>query len=118
LRFTKSKFIIKVLTSKIEKLSFKFLSIPRELTSAFVIERNGSIDKAVFDLNAKIDRLGSDLHTKIDKAVFDLNAKFHRSEESKKIIKEVGHQLLFLPSYSPDLNPIEKHWANLKVYPL
>ena len=43
------------------------------------------------------------------------NASFHRSEETKKIIKEAGHQLLFLPSYSPDLNPIEKYWANLKV---
>lgn len=43
------------------------------------------------------------------------NASFHRSEETKKILKEAGHQLLFLPPYSPDFNPIEKYWANLKV---
>jgi len=43
------------------------------------------------------------------------NASFHRSEESKKLVEAVGCKLLFLPPYSPDLNPIEKCWANLKV---
>ncbi|WP_201527833.1 transposase, partial [Psychrobacter frigidicola] len=26
-----------------------------------------------------------------------------------------GHRLLFLPPYSPDLNPIEKKWAQAKL---
>lgn len=43
------------------------------------------------------------------------NASFHRSEKSKKLVEGVGCRLLFLPPYSPDLNPIEKCWANLKV---
>lgn len=43
------------------------------------------------------------------------NASFHRSEESKKLVEAAGCKLLFLPPYSPDLNPIEKCWANLKV---
>jgi transposase len=43
------------------------------------------------------------------------NASFHRSERSKKLISEAGCKVLFLPPYSPDLNPIEKYWANLKV---
>ncbi|MCP5196991.1 MAG: IS630 family transposase [Gammaproteobacteria bacterium] len=42
------------------------------------------------------------------------NASFHKSEETRSIIEENGHQLLFLPPYSPDLNPIENHWALLK----
>ena len=42
------------------------------------------------------------------------NASFHKSEDTRKIIKENGHQLLFLPPYSPDLNPIENYWAILK----
>ena len=42
------------------------------------------------------------------------NASFHKSEETRSIIKENGHQLLFLPPYSPDLNPIENYWAILK----
>lgn len=43
------------------------------------------------------------------------NASFHRSEESKKLVEAAECKLLFLPPYSPDLNPIEKCWANLKV---
>jgi transposase len=42
------------------------------------------------------------------------NASFHKSEESKRLIEEVGCKLLFLPAYSPDLNPIEIFWANFK----
>ena len=42
------------------------------------------------------------------------NARFHRKNMLEKIIKGTGHRLLFLPPYSPDLNPIEKLWANMK----
>jgi len=42
------------------------------------------------------------------------NARFHKTLRTEEIIKKNGHQLLFLPTYSPDLNPIEKYWAVLK----
>ena len=42
------------------------------------------------------------------------NASFHKSERSRTIIKEAGCNLMFLPPYSPDLNPIEKVWAYVK----
>lgn len=42
------------------------------------------------------------------------NASFHKSEESKQLLQEAGCRILFLPPYSPDLNPIEKFWANFK----
>lgn len=42
------------------------------------------------------------------------NATFHKSEATKQLIEEAGCQLKFLPPYSPDFNPIEKCWANLK----
>jgi hypothetical protein len=35
------------------------------------------------------------------------NASFHKSPRIRKIIENVGCQLLYLPPYSPDLNPIE-----------
>lgn len=42
------------------------------------------------------------------------NASFHKSQRSKQLIESVGCRVIFLPPYSPDLNPIEKFWANMK----
>jgi len=42
------------------------------------------------------------------------NASFHKSAKTKELIESAGCRLIFLPPYSPDLNPIEKFWANLK----
>lgn len=44
------------------------------------------------------------------------NASFHKSDEIIELAREYGCQIIFLPPYSPDLNPIEKVWANLKRY--
>jgi transposase len=42
------------------------------------------------------------------------NASFHKSKASIEIIEKAGCEVLFLPPYSPDFNPIEKFWANFK----
>lgn len=42
------------------------------------------------------------------------NAAFHKSAKTRELIEQAKCQLLFLPPYSPDLNPIEKFWAWLK----
>jgi transposase len=42
------------------------------------------------------------------------NASFHKREDILAAIEEAGHTLEFLPPYSPDLNPIEKKWAQAK----
>lgn len=44
------------------------------------------------------------------------NASIHKSEETKMIIKKAKCHLVFLPPYSPDLNPIEHTWAHKKQY--
>jgi len=42
------------------------------------------------------------------------NAAFHKSPRIKKIIEDAGCSLIFLPPYSPDLNPIEHFWHSIK----
>ena len=43
------------------------------------------------------------------------NARFHRKKAVQRILKKVGCRALFLPAYSPDLNPIEHQWHGLKT---
>lgn len=42
------------------------------------------------------------------------NAAFHKSKNMQERIKQAGHTLEYLPTYSPDLNPIEPKWAQAK----
>ena len=43
------------------------------------------------------------------------NASFHKRDDMVEAIEQSGHQLEYLPPYSPDLNPIEKKWAQAKA---
>ena len=43
------------------------------------------------------------------------NAAFHKHPTTRALIEAAGHTLLYLPPYSPDLNPIEQRWAQLKA---
>jgi len=42
------------------------------------------------------------------------NASHHRKNAIYDIADEYGFKVIFLPPYSPDLNPIENFWANVK----
>jgi len=44
------------------------------------------------------------------------NASWHRKKVLKKLAEESGCRVIFLPPYSPDFNPIENTWANLKIF--
>jgi transposase len=44
------------------------------------------------------------------------NLSSHKSEKARTILKERGAWFLFLPPYSPDLNPIEMAFAKLKAH--
>jgi len=48
-----------------------------------------------------------------DVVVMD-NLSSHKSEAVREAIEEAGAELLFLPPYSPDLNPIEQVFAKIK----
>ena len=42
------------------------------------------------------------------------NAAFHKTAETTKLFENSPFDLLYLPPYSPDLNPIEQDFAILK----
>lgn len=42
------------------------------------------------------------------------NLNVHKVEGVRTRVQAVGARLLYLPPYSPDLNPIEKAWSKLK----
>jgi transposase len=48
-----------------------------------------------------------------DVVVMD-NLAPHKSEPTLALIRQAGAQILFLPAYSPDFNPIEKMWSKVK----
>jgi transposase len=48
-----------------------------------------------------------------DVVVMD-NLAPHKSEAILALIRQAGAEAVFLPAYSPDLNPIEKMWSKLK----
>lgn len=43
------------------------------------------------------------------------NVGFHKSERAAELVRSQGAWMLFLPPYSPDLNPIEMAFSKLKA---
>ena len=43
------------------------------------------------------------------------NASFHKGGRIRDLVEEAGCELLYLPPYSPDLNPIEQCWGWVKA---
>ena len=43
------------------------------------------------------------------------NAPWHKGQDIRQMIEATQADLVMLPPYSPDLNPIEHAWANLKA---
>jgi transposase len=72
----------------------------------------GMMDSALF--TEFMDLLIHDIRGKIFLIVD--NAPYHKSKETRDWVKERGNriELFFLPSYSPDLNPDEWVWKNVK----
>ncbi len=71
----------------------------------------GSCDTAVF--NWWLETQLCPLLNATQVVVLD-NASFHNSTKTRDLIERTGATLLFLPPYSPDLNPIEHDFATLK----
>lgn len=44
------------------------------------------------------------------------NLAIHKSEKAAQCLKQRGAWILFLPPYSPDLNPFEQAFSKLKAH--
>lgn len=50
-----------------------------------------------------------------DVVIWD-NLGAHRSAAVRAVVEARGARLLFLPPYSPDMNPIERCWSKMKTF--
>jgi len=44
------------------------------------------------------------------------NASPHKNETSLQLIEKTGAKVIYLPPYSPEMNPIEYCWAKIKHF--
>jgi transposase len=80
------------------------------LTAPWVID--APMDRAIFETYVRT-QLAPTLE-KGDIVILD-NLPAHKSPAAQQAIRERGAWLMFLPPYSPDLNPIEMAFAKLKA---
>ena len=73
-----------------------------ELTAPWIVD--GAMDRTAFDLWVET-QLAPTLQ-RGDVVILD-NLRVHKSPKAAGLLKARGAWLLFLPAYSPDLNPIE-----------
>lgn len=81
------------------------------LTAPWIID--GAMNRAAFDTYIETQLAPTLL--KGDVVILD-NLNVHKSEKAAAILKHRGAWFLFLPKYSPDLNPIEKAFSKLKAH--
>jgi len=66
-----------------------------------------SVNTAVFECWIEQDLLPKLTTTSV--LIMD-NTTFHKGKRLLKLIKAAGHYLIWLPTYSPDLNPIDERY--------
>lgn len=98
------------------------LNTPRSTTLLSSIRLDGSTVPLAFEGALKKDRFLQYLRDHLiprlrkgDYVVMD-NLSSHKVEGVSELIRQAGAHLLYLPPYSPDLNPIEKMWSKIKAY--
>jgi transposase len=81
------------------------------LTAPFVVDQ--PMNRRIFEIY--VDTQLAPTLSKGDVVILD-NLAAHKSPAAEKAIKERGAWILFLPAYSPDLNPIEMAFSKLKAH--
>lgn len=82
-----------------------------ELVAPWVL--NGPMNRAAFETYIETQLVP--ILQKGDVVILD-NLSSHKSEKAAAMLREKGAWFLFLPPYSPDLNPIEMAFSKLKAH--
>ena len=72
---------------------------------------DGPINGELFTLY--VEKILAPTLAKGDVVILD-NLGSHKGKAARRILRQAGAHMLFLPPYSPDLNPIEQLFAKLK----
>ena len=98
------------------------LNTPRNTTILSSIRLNGDCAYTVYQGGTTTERFAEYLKTKLlptlskaDIIVMD-NMRSHHAKAVKQLLDSTKVNYLYLPPYSPDLNPIEKMWSKLKAF--
>jgi transposase len=81
------------------------------LTAPFVVDR--PMNRHIFE--AYVETQLAPTLARGDVVILD-NLAAHKSQKAEAAIRACGAWMLFLPPYSPDLNPIEMAFAKLKAH--
>ena len=97
------------------------LSKPKNTTILSSIQLNGTLHYTTFSGGTTVERfkryLETDLlpHLNSNSVLVMDNMKSHHAKAVKELLDSSGIRYIYLPPYSPDLNPIEKLWSKVKA---
>ena len=86
------------------------LTSQRGISAAMLVD--GAADRVVFDLFVERVLIPT---LKPGQVVIWDNLSVHKSQRAREQIEACGCQVLFLPAYSPDFNPIEQAFSKIKT---
>ena len=104
------RLVQKVLHGNWKTLTFIAALRHNRVTAPFVLD--GAMNGEIF--KAYVEQFLVPTLSRGDVVIMD-NLGSHKRPAVRKAIRAAGARLLFLPPYSPDLNPIEQVFAKLKT---
>ena len=98
------------------------LSKPKNTTILSSIQLEGTLHYKTFSGGTTVESFKRYLETDLlphlnGDSVLIMDMKSHHAKAVKKLLDSFGVRYIYLPPYSPDLNPIEKLWSKGEGYP-
>ena len=97
------------------------LSKPKNTTILSSIQRDGTLRYTTFSGGTTVEKFKEYLENDLlpylngDSVLVMDNMKSHHAKAVKALLDKAKVPYLYLPPYSPDLNPIEKLWSKVKA---